>query len=229
MSAPPAATHVAHATSVAHKFVKQYYSLLTRNPGELYRLYKAHSVFSFSRGNHGGGAGSTVSAVGPEQIQNQIMANLRPFNGRPCTTEIVALDAQESRQGGILILVTCYLTIAGTPVTQHFTQSFFLDKQTEPCEGYYLLTDILRYLPVTVAAAVPPQPGSQGPIMVPSVFFHGGMVQPGAGAGEGQAQPQAKADQVRPQQPVAAQQQPQPWQQPQSDSQPPQQMQAVLP
>lgn len=227
MSVPPATDW--------RNFVKQYYSTLAETPDQLSRLYTANSVFSFSRGSHGGGPGSIVQAVGQEQIHNQIMATLRPFNGRPCKAKVVALDGQESHQGGVLVLATCYLIITGTPITQHFTQSFFLEKHTEPREQYVVLIDILRYLPPTVTTAIPPQPGRQETIMAPTAFFHGGLMQPGSGPGANHGQAQTQAEQMHPsvmqmhpQQQALMQQQSGPWPQSQPGSTPPQPLQGML-
>jgi len=197
------------ATYVANSFVKQYYGILAQKPDQLYKFYKAQSVFSFSRGDHGGGPGSTVSAVGQEDIHGKIMATLRPFNGHSCKAEIIGIDSQESRQGGVLVLVTGYLIVTGTHITQHFTQSFFLDKQTQPYEGYFVLNDILRHLPPTVHnAAMPRQPPAQGPMMMPEAFF----------------QPQGQ-QQMHP----ALQPQAQQWAQMQPPTQPQQPMHSILP
>ncbi|RRT78365.1 hypothetical protein B296_00007931 [Ensete ventricosum] len=56
--------------------------------------------------------------------------------------EIKTVDAQESLDGGIVVLVTGYLT-GKDNVKRNFTQSFFLATQDK---GYYVLNDIFRYV-----------------------------------------------------------------------------------
>jgi len=110
----------------------------------MHKFYKAHSVFS--RGVEGAGADSIVSAVGPGEIHSEIMARVGPSERSACQTQIIGIESQESRHGGVLVLVTGYLTYNKDPEAKHFTQAFFLDKQTEPCDGFYVLNDILRYI-----------------------------------------------------------------------------------
>lgn len=56
--------------------------------------------------------------------------------------EITTVDAQESYNGGVLVLVTGYLT-GKDSVTRKFTQSFFLAPQDK---GYFVLNDMFRYV-----------------------------------------------------------------------------------
>lgn len=56
--------------------------------------------------------------------------------------EIKTADAQESYKGGVIVLVTGFLT--GTDnVRRKFTQSFFLAPQDK---GYFVLNDVFRYV-----------------------------------------------------------------------------------
>ena len=56
--------------------------------------------------------------------------------------EMKTVDAQESLGGGVLVLVTGYLT-GEDSIKRDFTQSFFLAPQDK---GYYVLNDILRFV-----------------------------------------------------------------------------------
>ena len=56
--------------------------------------------------------------------------------------EIKTVDAQESLNGGVIVLVTGYLT-GKDLVKKDFTQSFFLAPQDK---GYFVLNDIFRYV-----------------------------------------------------------------------------------
>ncbi|XP_021637362.2 nuclear transport factor 2 isoform X2 [Hevea brasiliensis] len=56
--------------------------------------------------------------------------------------EITTVDSQESYNGGVLVLVTGYLT-RNDNFRQKFTQSFFLAPQDK---GYFVLNDVFRYV-----------------------------------------------------------------------------------
>lgn len=56
--------------------------------------------------------------------------------------ELKTVDAQESFNGGVTVLVTGYLT-GKDNVSRNFTQSFFLAPQDK---GYFVLNDIFRYM-----------------------------------------------------------------------------------
>lgn len=165
------------ATRVGKEFAKKYYDLLATNPAVLYRFYKQQSVFSFTSwcGNDGGGGGSTVCAVGQQQIHREILAALTPFKpevngGHEVRPEVICIDSQGSRRGAVIVLVTGYLMVVGTSIVQHFTQSFFLDRQSLPYEGYFVLNDILRFLPPG-ALPVRPSPASPSAGPRPEAFY----------------------------------------------------------
>ena len=69
--------------------------------------------------------------------------------------EITTVDAQDSHNGGVLVLVTGYLT-GKDKVKRKFTQSFFLAPQDK---GYFVLNDVFRYVD-----EVKHQSGSQDPV-----------------------------------------------------------------
>lgn len=58
-------------------------------------------------------------------------------------SEIKTVDAQDSLNGGVLVLVTGHL-ISKDNAKRTFTQSFFLAPQDKG--GYYVLNDIFRYV-----------------------------------------------------------------------------------
>jgi len=152
-------------------FVDEYYRILAEEPGNLHKFYKENSIFS--RGTEGD-VGAAISAVGPEEINSEVMAQVggserSSRNSRACRTQILGIASQESLQGGVLVLVTGYLSYSKDVDTKYFTQVFFLDKQTEPFDGFYVLNDMLRYSPsVRTAAAVQCQAGLQRPPQVHS-------------------------------------------------------------
>lgn len=58
------------------------------------------------------------------------------------SAEIATVDTQESYGGGVLVLVTGYLT-GKDSVKRTFTQTFFLAPQET---GYFVLNDMFRYI-----------------------------------------------------------------------------------
>jgi len=141
-------------------FVNKYYNLLASNPANLHKFYKDESVFS--RGVEGQSTDDIVHAVGQSEIHSEIMGTVGKFTKDACRAEIVDVESQESHQGGVMVLVTGYVKYSNALHKRHFTQTFFLDKQTEPYNGYFVLNDILRYLtPAATEGPVPQQNGSQ--------------------------------------------------------------------
>jgi len=140
------ATPPCPAAYIGMRFVKDYYTMLAKEPERVHKFYKAQSVFS--RGAEGAGSEDVVSAVGPSEIHSEIMACVGAGSGgRACYAEISHVESQESFQGGVLVLVTGYLTYSSTHERQHFTQALFLEPQEQPYNGYFVLNDILRYIP----------------------------------------------------------------------------------
>ncbi|CAK0861184.1 unnamed protein product, partial [Prorocentrum cordatum] len=173
---------------VAGNFVKQFYNVMGKNPQDLYKFYKDDSVLCVSRCSMGGGQpGTTVSVKGKREIRNTVSALTI---GK---ATILNMDFQETRGGGMLVLVTGFLNIEGTLLVQHFTQSFFLDKQAAPSPGYYVLHDMLRYVSAPAMAQVPIVL-AQGCGMPEAAFSH-------ADAMQGMQQPMVQQQQQ--QQPMA--------------------------
>merc|ERR1719159_2169811 len=77
-----------------------------------------------------------------EEIREEIRASQYL---QATTTEINSIHVQDSKQGGILVLVLGYFVYADAPKV-HFVQTFLLDKQSDPYPGYFVLNDILRYI-----------------------------------------------------------------------------------
>lgn len=142
---------------VAHEFVEKYYKLLQQTPEQLYKFYKKHSSFVFSRDADGA---QSFSATGQEQIHNGIMVALQPFCGHITMVSKSQIDSQASRQGGLLVLVTGQL-VTYDGYCQHFTQSFFLDQQELPTPGYFVLSDFLRYVEPNPVPVQQCPPGAQ--------------------------------------------------------------------
>ncbi|XP_008792919.2 nuclear transport factor 2-like isoform X1 [Phoenix dactylifera] len=121
------------AQVVANAFVHQYYHILHQSPELVYRFYLENSKLGRSE------AQGVMSSITTMQAINEKILSMyyREFGA-----EIKTVDAQESLDGGVLVLVTGYLT-GKDNIRRSFTQSFFLATQDK---GYYVLNDIFRYV-----------------------------------------------------------------------------------
>ncbi|KAK8491491.1 hypothetical protein V6N11_059416 [Hibiscus sabdariffa] len=122
-------THTADVVGIA--FVHQYYHILHHSPELVHRFYHDDSKLGRPEGNGVMCITSTMQAI------NEKILSLGEF-----TAEITTVDAQDSHNGGVLVLVTGHLT-GNDKVKQKFTQSFFLAPQDK---GYFVLNDVFRYI-----------------------------------------------------------------------------------
>eukprot|EP00899_Mesostigma_viride_P028527 jgi/Mesvir1/885/Mv17451-RA.1 len=125
---------------VGNSLVKQYYHLLVKNPANLFRFYTDDS-----RMTHGlpGAEGETVFS------QMEIHEKIMGLGFSESTTQVLSVDSQYSHEGGVLVLVNGILYgTDGRP--RPFVQTFFLAPQEN---GYFVLNDIIRYLPSFEAIA----------------------------------------------------------------------------
>ncbi|KAK1306662.1 hypothetical protein QJS10_CPA10g01518 [Acorus calamus] len=138
-TAPPSAQMVGNA------FVHQYYHILHQSPDLVHRFYQ--DVSKLGRPE----ATGVMSSVTTMQAIDKKITSMDYVEYR---AEIKTVDAQESLDGGFLVLVTGQLT-GKDEVRRSFTQSFFLAPQEKG--GYFVLNDIFRYVedPMTPAQLVP--------------------------------------------------------------------------
>ncbi|CAL9078226.1 unnamed protein product [Musa textilis] len=130
-SAPVGSSHPAQV--VGNAFVNQYYHVLHRSPQLVFRFYQEASKLGRPDPQ-----GDMSSVTGMDAINEKILS----VDYSEFRAEIKTVDAQESLDGGIVVLVTGYLT-GKDNVKRNFTQSFFLATQDK---GYYVLNDIFRYV-----------------------------------------------------------------------------------
>ncbi|KAE8660772.1 Nucleotide-diphospho-sugar transferases superfamily protein [Hibiscus syriacus] len=121
------------ADVVGIAFVHQYYHILHQSPDLVHRFYHDDSKLGRPEGNGVMGITSTMQA-----INEKILA----LGYGEFIAEITTVDAQDSHNGGVLVLVTGQLT-GKDKVKQKFTQSFFLAPQDK---GYFVLNDVFRYI-----------------------------------------------------------------------------------
>ncbi|MQL95759.1 hypothetical protein Taro_028432 [Colocasia esculenta] len=118
---------------VGNAFVHQYYHILHHSPELVHRFYQ--DVSKLGRPD-GAGPLSTITTM--EAINEKILS----LEYSEYKSEIKTVDAQESYNNGVFVLVTGYLT-GKDNVKKNFTQSFFLAPQDK---GYFVLNDVFRYV-----------------------------------------------------------------------------------
>ncbi|KAK1569301.1 hypothetical protein Q3G72_035139 [Acer saccharum] len=121
------------ADIVGNAFVHQYYLILHQSPELVHRFYQ--DVSKLGRPEEDGAMSMTTTM---QAINNKILS----LDYGEFTAEITTVDAQESYNGGVLVLVTGYLTGKDNE-RRKFTQSFFLAPQDK---GYFVLNDVFRYV-----------------------------------------------------------------------------------
>lgn len=131
MEQPPVSPQV-----VGNAFVQQYYHILHHSPELVYRFYQ--DVSKLGRPEEDGSMSITTTMLA---INEKILS----LNYVDTTVEIKTVDAQESFNGGVSVLVTGCLTGQDTPA-RNFTQSFFLAPQDK---GFFVLNDMFRYFNVS--------------------------------------------------------------------------------
>ncbi|KAE8730580.1 Nuclear transport factor 2 family protein with RNA binding domain [Hibiscus syriacus] len=118
---------------VGNAFVHQYYLILHQSPELVHRFY--HDSSKLGRPEENGIMSITTTM---QAINDKIIA----LGYGEFTAEITSVDAQDSHSGGVLVLVTGYLTLKDK-VGRKFTQTFFLAPQDK---GYFVLNDMFRYV-----------------------------------------------------------------------------------
>ncbi|KAK9159925.1 hypothetical protein Syun_006266 [Stephania yunnanensis] len=164
-SQAPTAGSVPTAQVVGNAFVHQYYHILHQSPELVYRFY--HDSSKLGRPGADGAMSSITTMqnyrsmdVGKTLVCSpyiilvaneaaNVWVDMQAINEKILSlgysdylAEIKTVDAQESYNGGVLVLVTGYLT-GKDGVKRNFTQSFFLAPQDR---GYFVLNDIFRYV-----------------------------------------------------------------------------------
>ncbi|KAL0417487.1 UNVERIFIED_CONTAM: Nuclear transport factor 2 [Sesamum radiatum] len=132
-AAEVAAQQPVSAQVVGNAFVQQYYHILHHSPGLVYRFYQ--DISKLGRPEEDGSMSITTT-------MQAIDAKIVSLNYGDFRAEIKSVDAQESFNGGVNVLVTGYLTGKDNTV-RNFAQSFFLAPQDR---GYFVLNDMFRYL-----------------------------------------------------------------------------------
>ncbi|KAK6133951.1 hypothetical protein DH2020_032309 [Rehmannia glutinosa] len=118
---------------VADAFVKQYYMILNKCPENAHKFYGESSLLGWP-----GPDGVVTPVTTLSGISDKILSS----DYKDCSVEVKTVDAQESQDGGVIVVVTGSLT-EKDDVKKNFLQTFFLAKQEK---GFFVLNDILRFL-----------------------------------------------------------------------------------
>ncbi|KAF5726574.1 Nuclear transport factor 2 family protein with RNA binding domain putative isoform 1 [Tripterygium wilfordii] len=121
------------ADEVGNAFVHQYYLILPQSPELVHRFY--HDISKLGRPG-GDGVMSITTTM------HAIDEKIRSLDYKGIMANITTVDAQESYNGGVIVLVTGFLT-GKDSIRRKFTQSFFLAPQDK---GYFVLNDVFRYV-----------------------------------------------------------------------------------
>ncbi|KAL9171600.1 hypothetical protein ABFS82_04G220200 [Erythranthe guttata] len=146
------------AQVVANAFVQQYYRILHHSPGVVHHFYQ--DISKLGRPEEDGSMSITTTM----QAIHEKIVSLKYGDFR---AEIKSVDAQDSFNGGVDVLVTGYLTGKENTV-RNFAQSFFLAPQDK---GYFVLNDMFRYVdvvnvnPALVNDVLVPAPAPAEPLL----------------------------------------------------------------
>jgi len=114
---------VSPTTAVASSFARKYYSILSKEPHNLFHFYKDNSVFI--RGNEE--TEGEENTFGKENINKKIQS----LQFHDCKVSISALEAQPSADNGILLTAVGLLSNKGEPPKRLFKHSSWLLKLTQ--------------------------------------------------------------------------------------------------
>ncbi|KAK0576986.1 hypothetical protein LWI29_026261 [Acer saccharum] len=117
------------ADIVGNAFVHLYYLKLRQSPELVHKFYE--DVSKYGRPKEDGAMSITTTM---QAINDKILS----LDHEEFSAEITTVDAQESYNGSVLVLVTGNLTGKDNVRRRKFTQSFFLAPQDK---GYFVLND----------------------------------------------------------------------------------------
>jgi len=142
--------------TIGKRFVKQYYQSLMTSPDNLPKLYRPTSVLSDGDGSTPADAVSFESASGSaDKLTDRFMVKDLQIRFE---FEHGAIDAQQSVNGGIILVVTGHVvyypsvnededSAVDDPIRKGFVHTFFLGAHSVGARvSYYVHNDILRFL-----------------------------------------------------------------------------------
>jgi len=128
--------------TIGKTFIRQFYQVLSGNnsPETISRFYKPSSILSHSL---------EASTISEAQSLKEMMENNKLLTDVVCfDLKDGAIDAQETVNGGILLVVTGHLTLGSTSGPRQFVHTFVLNNGAPPGRKrqFYVHNDILRLL-----------------------------------------------------------------------------------
>lgn len=131
---------------VAQSFVKQYYDMYMKQPKDLFRFYKEESHFLHSAGNQ-----ERKSITGIEEIKAAIASGYSSNVAGQVQVDLEcgSVDAQPSKDGGVILIVTGAMTSKEDKHSRMFVQNFYLAPQETEQASYFVLNDAFRYLDIS--------------------------------------------------------------------------------
>lgn len=150
---PPATTASATPSPLAigRTFLKQFYHVLTTSPDMIYKFYNPSSVLSHGEGSKPTTPTTMESLKDPKDLKDRFFSwAANPEDPVRFELENGAIDAQESINGGVLLVVTGHMYL-GEDNRRPFCHTFFLHPFSPPNStkrSYYVHNDVLRFLQV---------------------------------------------------------------------------------
>lgn len=138
---------------IGKSFIKQYYQVLSTDPDQITKFYKPNSVISHSLQPSVPTVPQTLSSSAADQFFLWAKTSADSSDSDVDQHTLCfdfgsgAIDAQESVNGGILLVVTGRITLPNQ-VARTFVHTFFLNNGAAPGKKrqFYVHNDILRFL-----------------------------------------------------------------------------------
>lgn len=146
---PPPSTSNPSPLTIGRSFLKQFYHVLTTTPDMIYKFYRPSSVLSHGEGNNPTSP-VTMDSLGdsPAKDMKDRFFSWAASESDPVRFELEhgAIDAQESVNGGVLLVVTGHMYLGD--VRKAFCHTFFLNLSAPDSKkrSYYVHNDVLRFL-----------------------------------------------------------------------------------
>lgn len=161
MSSPPPSANPS-PLAIGRTFLKQFYHVLTTTPDMIYKFYNPSSVLSHGEGSNPTTPTTMESLKDPKDLKDRFFSwAANPEDPVRFELEHGAIDAQESINGGVLLVVTGHMYL-GEDTRRPFCHTFFLHPFSPPNStkrSYYVHNDILRFLQVdSTSTTVPISP-----------------------------------------------------------------------
>jgi len=143
-SATPPPAPEKQALIIAKSFIKTYYHTLSTSPEEIYKFYK-NDVSQLSYAEE---CNTPSELVTPGISSEKHTTFLTNFQNAMINFENGSIDAQMSWNGGILLVVTGYMTLVSSKSEQRFVHSFFLSHESKQGvkKHFFVLNDVFRFL-----------------------------------------------------------------------------------